>query len=144
MRFDVHNYDDIINIQKPKSSHKPMERLQRAAQFAAFAALNGYEDSIVETGRIVEDKVELSDEQKDRLSFKLTFLQEHIKDSIEVEIIYFVPDKKKKGGTYQSKIGILRRIDDVERKVQFIDKSFIAIESIFNIKADCFNEFEID
>lgn len=144
MRFDVHNYDDIIGIQKPKSSHKPMERLQRAAQFAPFAALNGYEDSIVETGRIVEEKVELSDEQKDRLSFKLTFLQEHIKDDIEVEIIYFVPDKKKKGGKYQIKIGVLRRIDDVERKVQFADKTFIAIESIFNIKADCFNEFEID
>lgn len=144
MRFDVHNYDDIINIQKPKSSHEPMERLQRAAQFAPFAALNGYEDSIVETGRIVGEKVELSEEEKDKLSFKLTFLQEHIKDNIEVEIIYFVPDKKKKGGTYQSKIGILRRIDDVERNVQFIDKSFIEIESIFNIKAECFNEFEID
>lgn len=142
MRFDVHNYDDIIDIQKPMSSHKPMERLQRAAQFAPFAALNGYEDSIVETGRIVEDKVELSDEQKDRLSFKLTFLQEHIKEDIKVEIVYFVPDKKKKGGMYQSKIGILRRIDDIERKVQFTDKSFITIESIFDIKAECFNEFE--
>lgn len=144
MRFDVHNYDDIIDIQKPKSSHKPMDRLQRAAQFAPFAALNGYEDSIVETGRIVEKKVELSEEEKDRLSFKLTFLQEHIKDNIDVEIIYFVPDKKKNGGTYQSKIGVLRRIDDIERMVQFTDKSIIEIESIFNIKAECFNEFEID
>lgn len=144
MRFDVHNYDDIINIQKPKSNHKPMDRLQRAAQFAPFAALNGYEESIVETGRIVEEKVELSEEEKDRLSFKLTFIQEHIKDNIDVEIIYFVPDKKKNGGTYQSKIGVLRRIDDVERKVQFTDKSIIEIESIFNIKAECFNEFEID
>lgn len=143
MSFDVHNYDDIINIEKPKSSHKPMDRLQRSAQFAPFSALNGYEDSIDETGRIVEERLDLSDEEKDRISARLTFLQNHINDKIEVEITYFVPDTKKKGGAYQTKVGVLRRVIDAERKVQFMDRSFLDIDSIYDIKADCFNEFDI-
>lgn len=143
MSFDVHNYDDIINIEKPKSSHKPMDRLQRSAQFAPFSALNGYEDSIDETGRIVEERLDLSDEEKDRISARLTFLQEHIKDRFEVEITYFVPDTKKKGGAYQTKVGVLRRVIDAERKVQFEDRTFLDIDSIIDIKADCFNEFDI-
>ncbi len=142
MKFDVHNYDDIINITKPKSNHKPMDKLQRASQFAPFAALKGYEESIFETGRIVDKKIELSEEQMDDISYKLTFLQDHIKDNIEVEIIYFVPDKKKIGGIYQSKIGVLRRIDDVERKIQFIDKSFINIIDIYKIKIEEFDKNE--
>ncbi len=143
MMFDVHNYDDIIGIEKPKSKHKPMDRLQRSAQFAPFSALSGYEESIGETGRIVDKKVELTDEQKELISSKLNYLQEHIKENIEVEIIYFVPDKKKVGGAYESKVGILRRVIDTEGKVQFTDRSFIGIESIFDIKAECFNEFDI-
>lgn len=143
MSFDVHNYDDIIGIEKPKSSHKPMDRLQRSAQFAPFSALNGYEDSIEETGRVVDERVDLSDEEKGRISAMLTFLQEHIKDRIEVEITYFVPDSKKKGGAYQTKVGVLRRVLDAERKVQFEDRIFLDIDSIHDIKADCFNDFDI-
>ena len=38
-------YDDIIQLPHPVSSrHKPMSRLDRAAQFAPFAALKGYDD----------------------------------------------------------------------------------------------------
>lgn len=143
MSFDVHNYDDIIDIEKPKSNHKPMDRLQRSAQFAPFSALNGYEDSIEETGRTVDERVDLSEEEKDRISAKLTFLQNHINENIEVEITYFVPDTKKKGGAYQTKVGVLRRVIDAERKVQFTDRSFLDIDSIYDIKADCFNEFDI-
>ena len=38
-------YDDIIQLPHPVSRrHKPMSRLDRAAQFAPFAALKGYDD----------------------------------------------------------------------------------------------------
>lgn len=142
--FDVHNYDDIIKIQKPKSNHQPMDTLQRAAQFAPFAALKGYEESIVETGRIVDRKIDLSDEQKDEISYKLTYLKDHIKDNIEIEVIYFIPDKKKKGGLYQSKIGVLRKIDDVERKIQFMDKNFIDINNIYKVKIELIDKVSFD
>lgn len=139
MKFDVHNYDDIVNIEKPKSNHKSMDRLQRASQFAPFAALKGYEESIIETGRIVDKKLELAEEQMNDISYKLKYLTDYINDGIEIEVIYFVGDKKKNGGTYQRKRGILRRIDDIERRIQFLDKQYIFIDDIYQIKVDEFD-----
>ncbi len=142
MKFDVHNYNDIINIKKPCSNHKPMDHLQRAAQFAPFAALKGYEESIFETGRLVDEKIELSDEQKDEISYKLTFLQEHIKDNYEIEVIYFIPDKRKKGGIYKQKIGVLKRIIEVEKKLQFGDKTMINILDIYQIRIEELDKYD--
>lgn len=40
-------YDDIRDLPHHKSrTHPPMSRHSRAAQFAPFAALNGYDDAI--------------------------------------------------------------------------------------------------
>lgn len=142
MKFDVHNYNDIINIKKPKSNHIPMDKLQRAAQFAPYAALTGYDDTIFETARVVNKKKELSEDKKSELSFKLTYLQEHINDHIEIEIIYFVPDKKKKGGRYLEKKGQLKNIDNIERKIEFRDKELININDIYEIKSECFTRLE--
>ena len=41
------NYDDIIHLPHPTSKRHPqMPLLDRAAQFAPFAALTGFDDSI--------------------------------------------------------------------------------------------------
>ena len=42
-------YDDIIDLPRPKSKHEPMPMSDRAAQFSPFAALTGYGDAIDET-----------------------------------------------------------------------------------------------
>lgn len=43
------NYDDIINLPHPVSKkHPQMSMIQRAAQFAPFAALTGYDAAINE------------------------------------------------------------------------------------------------
>lgn len=53
------NYDDIINLPHHVSKKHPQMSLEaRAAQFAVFAALTGYEDKIKETERIVNEKYE--------------------------------------------------------------------------------------
>lgn len=45
-------YDDIINLPHHISAfHRPMSAEGRAAQFAAFAALTGYEEVIAESAR---------------------------------------------------------------------------------------------
>lgn len=41
-------YDNMINIERPRQKH-PMSELNRAAQFAAFAALTGYGEIINDT-----------------------------------------------------------------------------------------------
>ena len=44
------NYDDIINLPHHVSKRHPqMSMWNRAAQFAPFAALAGYEDAILES-----------------------------------------------------------------------------------------------
>lgn len=42
-------YADIINLPRPKSSHKPMSMHDRAAQFSPFSALTGLDDELAET-----------------------------------------------------------------------------------------------
>ena len=45
-------YDDIINLPHHVSKkHAQMSIEQRAAQFASFAALTGYEEQIEKTGK---------------------------------------------------------------------------------------------
>ncbi len=50
-------YDDIINLERPISkNHMPMPMENRAAQFAPFAALTGYEEA-VDDARIMNEKM---------------------------------------------------------------------------------------
>lgn len=40
------NYDDIIELNRPNSKHPKMNRQNRAAQFAPFAALTGHQNNV--------------------------------------------------------------------------------------------------
>lgn len=52
-------YEDIINMPHHVSDKHPrMSQEKRAAQFAPFAALTGFESAIYETEREWEEKVE--------------------------------------------------------------------------------------
>ena len=50
MNYELNKYADIINLEHPTSKRHPrMSMMQRAAQFAPFAALSGHEEAIDET-----------------------------------------------------------------------------------------------
>ena len=53
-------------------------------------------------------------------------------------------DKKKNGGKYLDKTGIIRKVDMIEQYVQFIDKSKINIEDIISIESELFKDIETD
>ena len=115
-------YEDIINLPhhvSPKRS--PMSIQDRAAQFSPFAALTGFEDAIVETGRITDTKMELGDELRELLDRKQRRLQNVIADRPEITVTYFVPDEKKVGGTYISVLGRLKQVDEYARELVFTD-----------------------
>ncbi len=63
------NYDDIINMPRPVSKkHPPMPLENRAAQFAPFAALTGYDKAIDEVNKQInaldeQSRQPLSDEE---------------------------------------------------------------------------------
>ena len=47
MKESIEKYKDIIDLPHHKSAvHKPMSMMNRAAQFAPFAALTGHDDAI--------------------------------------------------------------------------------------------------
>ena len=65
-------YDDIINHKHHESLRHPrMPRINRAAQFAPFAALTGYENAIEEAGRLTESKIILEEGAKVEFFSKL-------------------------------------------------------------------------
>ena len=130
-RMECHRYDDVINRQHPTSKKHPrMSNMNRAAQFAPFAALTGYEESIEETARLTDRRIELSEYEIEELNAKLNFIQEHIKERPEVTITYFQPDERKEGGTYVTVTGKVRRIDEVNRVIIFENGTEIAVEQM--------------
>ena len=86
----MEKYKDIINLPHHVSqNHKPMDKINRAAQFAPFAALTGYDAEIRETARLTDKKIEVDDGLKDLLNSKLAYLNENIKERNEITITFF-------------------------------------------------------
>ena len=109
-------YDDIINLPHHTSPRHPrMSMRDRAAQFAPFSALTGYEDVVDETARLTDGKITLTEDAKALLDFKQRILLERIDTRPEITVTYFVKDGKKSGGSYQTVRGRLLRIDSVEK-----------------------------
>lgn len=134
------NYEDIINLPHYEPRHPRMSRKNRAAQFAPFAALNGYEAKVKEAARITEKRIELDDTLKEIISEKLNRLNSMIKLKPIVEVTYFVPDTQKVGGKYLTKKSQLKRIDFINRFIKFIDNEKITIDEIINIKSELLSE----
>jgi len=131
------NYDDIMNLPHHVSSKRPqMSQKDRAAQFAPFAALTGYDDEIKETARLTDAKIELDEDKQRVLNEKQNYLAEHIKVMPEVTVVYFVPDNRKTGGAYISYTGNLRRIDEYERTLIFEDKTVIPIDDVYDLVSE--------
>ena len=130
----MNKYKDIINLPHHVSkTRKAMSLYNRAAQFAPFAALTGYDDAIKETARLTEERIELSDELKNMLNQKIKLIIENIKLQPEVVITYFVHDNKKSGGVYKTISGNVKRIDEVEKCIIFTNKLKIFFSDIISI-----------
>ena len=131
-----HGYDDIINLPHHVSSKRPqMSMLDRAAQFSPFAALTGYDDAIQETGRLTDEKINLSEEEKEALDRKQQILLERLDERPALTVIYFVPDEKKSGGAYVTKSGNLKKIDEVERMMTLTDGTKISLDDVYDIES---------
>lgn len=130
----IHDYSDIYNIQRPDLKyHKRMPIADRAAQFAPFAALTGFSGMIEETGRITEERITLDDKEKERISGRISALSKEIGNAPEVQITYFMPDRKKTGGSYQTITGKLTKIDLYNKRIVINDGVRIEFEDIKNI-----------
>lgn len=77
----MESYEDSINLPHFEPKYHPrMDAYSRAAQFAPFKALIGYEDDIKETSRLTDKKIEISEDKKKQMNENLFFLKENIKE----------------------------------------------------------------
>ena len=128
-------YDDIIRLPRHCSEKRmPMTLHDRAAQFAPFAALTGYDAAIGETARRTDKKAELDEETANILNERIHLIRERIGEKPEVEIAYFVPDERKSGGKYTTFKGRVRRIDAFAKVLIFTDGSKIPLADIISIE----------
>ncbi len=137
------DYKDIINMPHHVSKNRPqMSMRDRAAQFAPFAALVGYDDAVKETARQTSKRIELLDEQVAIINEKILLLIELIKDSPKIFITYFEPDKKKDGGIYITINGTVKKIDEYNKLIIMQDGRTIKMDDIFDIQGDVFSIFD--
>ena len=127
-------YDDIINLPHHVSkNHRQMPMEMRAAQFAPFAALTGYDTVINETARLTDQQVELEDYDNERLNRKYAELIENISEHPVITVSYFKPDKHKGGGAYVSKTGHIKKVDTYEQQMIMEDGTSIPLAAIVDI-----------
>lgn len=124
-------YDDIIDLPHYRSPYRaPMPIENRAAQFAPFAALSGHEEAISEITRLTNKQIELSNEEKLKISEKIRNAHS---SHATVTIKYFIPDKAKTGGTYASIMGRISKVDEIEHLI-ILDKGLaIPMGDIYSI-----------
>lgn len=127
------SYDDIINLPHHVSDKYPhMPIYDRAAQFAPFAALTGHKEAINETSRYTEERIELTEEQKENIDRKLQELRD-CGTKRNVRIVYFEPDELKKGGTYVELRGTVKKINS-SGQLLLEDDKVILYDNIYEVE----------
>ncbi len=148
-------YADIIDLPYYKNpNRKHMSLYNRAAQFAPFAALSGYDDMVQEESRRTDAQSELSDYETDILNRKLRLMNDVLDDNYipEITVTYFVPDKFKSGGSYTSITALVKSVDITRRQLilygshdtdnRKIDPIKIDLDRILEIKGELIDYLE--
>lgn len=138
-------YRDIIDLPHHVSNKRPqMPRLNRAAQFAPFAALTGYDAAVTETARTTDRRIELDENERQEIDRRLGILLARLPEQTDISITYFKPDERKSGGAYISAAGQIKKIDEYERCVVFFDGAVIPICDILCIEGEIFSKMQDD
>ena len=132
-------YADIIDLphHEPKTRMR-MPRSNRAASFSPFAALSGYDDAVKETARLTDRQIEIGEDTKIALNERLRIAMEQIENHPVITVTYFMADSRKNGGAYVKHTGVIKKIDECERKVIFRDQMVIPIDNIYEMYGEIF------
>ena len=98
--------------------HRRMSRQARAAQFAPFAALEGYEEAVAELDQVWQDVCRRG------------------LDHSRLRITYFQEDLRKRGGTWRTEIIQCRKIDRDRRYLITQDGQKISLDCICQVSPE--------
>ena len=136
-------YDDIIDLPHPEpQTHPRMPMRDRAAQFAPYAALTGYDAVIRETGRLTDAQIEPDEEALTALNMKLRLLMDALGDAPEITLLVFRPDARKAGGAYLTVTGRVRKVDEYARLMTLQDGTKIPMDDILDMTGALFSPLE--
>ena len=125
---------ELLEMERPVSArHAPMRRCDRAAQFAPFAALSGFDETVQEAGRLTQAQIELAENEREALNDALVRLAARLPEQPEVRLTYFQPDAKKSGGTYRTILTRVRRLDANAQVLVLTDGTRIPFDALLNI-----------
>ena len=129
------DYRDIINLPHRQSQKRQRMSLHdRAAQFAPFAALTGYDDAVRETERLTDRRPETSEDRAEMLDRRLRWLRDHPDRKPEITVKWFVPDIRKAGGAYRTRTCRAKRLDTQHSVLQLEDSECIPISEICDLQ----------
>ena len=117
-----------------------MPKLDRAAQFAPFAALTGYEAAVWETDRLTDERRDLDAQEAAELNRRLAALITHLPDRPEATIEYFVPDDRKAGGAYVSVTRRVRHISVPEKTLVMEGGTVIPLDDVVSTVGNILDE----
>ena len=123
-------YEDIIHLSRPVSKFKTASKMERAVQFAPFAALKGYEVCIENETRQVESKRILCEDQKMELND--VFFQ--LKKGDRICFDFFEADEYKVGGQYKKIEGIVQQVDEINLMIQLKNGLVFSMDCIYSLK----------
>lgn len=120
------NYEDIIDHPRHVSNtRKSMSNYDRAAQFAPFAALSGYEEEIREQEKFVFERIMLSEDEINELNDVLNYLKRNDKVVIEYYDGY---DYRTSNDVFQNYDVIRKELRCKNRKYRLYDLKSIRIK----------------
>lgn len=97
----------------------------RAKQFVPFAAVKGYEEALRAKEKIVVEKIELSEERKAELDFKL----HQIRKNDMITVVYFHKDE------YIRIEGMVSRLDADARVLKIVNTK-IPFDDIYDLSGE--------
>lgn len=135
-------YEDILHLSRPAHPHRPrMSAHDRAAQFSPFAALTGYEEAIQEMRRTTEAEVELFGDGVREVDEMLAALEQIQKTTPRVNLVRFLPDRHKSGGSYETVTGRVKKVDPVTAVLVLTDGKMIRFSQILGIDSPDVGKF---
>ena len=106
------DYRELLHLPHHRSqTHAPMPRRDRAAQFAPFATLTGFDAQLRETERQTQAQAEPNEDALQELDQSLHTLFACVHTQPAVQVRWFVPDAKKSGGAYKTAAGRVLQLD---------------------------------
>ena len=136
-------YSDIIDLPHHQSSRRPhMSVYNRAAQFAPFAALTGYDEMVQDTADVLllDRRITLSEDEKMVLDRKLQILRKNIEVRPELSLVYYDDQANEIGGSYVTHSGEVKKVEDFPPMITFTDGKKVLIDDIIKIDSDILGE----